>query len=29
MAGEFGYLYDGPLNVHRQAAEAGGAVDWC
>ena len=27
MAGEFGYLYDGPLNVHRQAAEADGAVE--
>ena len=27
MAGEFGYLYDGPLNVHRQGAEAGGAVE--
>ena len=27
LPGEFGYLYDGPFNVHRQSAEAEGAVE--
>ncbi len=27
MPGEFGYLFNGPFNVHRQAAEADGAVE--
>ena len=27
LPGEFGYLYDGPFNVHRQAAESEGAVE--
>ena len=27
MPGEFGYLYDGPFNVHRQSAESHGAVE--
>ena len=26
LPGEFGYLYEGPFNVHRQAAESEGAV---